>query len=343
MTETTTPGGGADGEPYGAEAQPDPVAPDDPRAADFDRKMAALRAVEIDTPEGVAFVEALRRRGTGETLSRPKEGSLFVLHGRNGAETTTILKRGARILGPSAKPQPLVRPRKVVMVDAPAKTTPETIGAAIVAAFDPFHLRVTRSPRRDDKDVWDRVKSLADEFQTRWLLVDRAHNIVRRHGRNEQQEIADRLLSLIVDPDLALNVVLCGNAEVMDFILGSTDLLAVQTNYLIGPIPPGDLAELKRFVGAFEAKLEFANRSDLTNDELLGMIDAATGGLRSAIKQLLIEAAQIAYFDDAVGLVLEHLAKAYDRMATSALPINPFRQSAGKRTPAASTDATKSR
>lgn len=326
MTDTTHAAPPRDDAEAGASfagAPPDGV---DPRAAALARKIAALEAVEIETPEGRAFVEAIGRRVFSETWGKPQRGSLHVLWGPHGAGTTTIRKRAVKIL-PSAKPQSLVRPLPMVAVDAP-KRKAQTIGAALVAELDPFHRRQTRSQRREGEDDWARAKMLADELQLRWLMVDRAHNIARQTRRDEEREVADWLESLIVDSNLALNIVLCGDETLMEFVERSPGLRALQTNYPIGAIRADDLTELKRFVGGFEAKLEFAHSSDLTNPKLLALIHAATDGLRGKIKQLLVGAALIAYCDDADALVIEHLAKAYEPMLTPASSFNPFRRRA---------------
>lgn len=205
-------------------------------------------------------------------------------------------------------------------------TYPEVIpvGLAIVAKLDPFSAGRTSTKGVEGDNICDRAKRLLVEFDVRWLLIDKGHNFIWRNRGNEEQKIADLIVSLIEDPQLAMNVVVCGNEELMAFVERCPALRDRHTSQKIEAL---DGIELKKFVTVYEGKLGFATPAGLDDKEMLVLIKKTTGALRGNIRHLLIEAAKFAYYDDADFLTGEHLAKAFD-LRHPELSLNPFREAA---------------
>ena len=193
----------ADGEPYGAEAQPVLSRPTRSiRGRRLDRKIAALEAVEIEPAEGRDLSRRMHRRALAETLGRPRGLVVCPAWAQRGRDDD-ILKRGAQ--------DPWSLRQAAAAWCARARKSSWSTRRPNDAGDDrrrpcgrtrSFSSSETRSPRREGRTSGIASSRSLTNFSALADGRPRPQHCAATVA-DEQRGVADRLESLIVDSNLA--------------------------------------------------------------------------------------------------------------------------------------------
>lgn len=216
--------------------------------------------------------------------------------------------------------------RHVVLVEAPKRTTPRQLAAAILN---------TLSPGQRIKDSWntDRILTeicmLCEELSVAMLLIDEAHHIVDHRNEEAKEDAAEFIKSLLNRS--GSQVVLCGLPH-LDAELASTKKLdqlrrRIKRRILLSPYnwakPEGHVA-FRALLGRFEQNLALPQRSGLSDVDFAVRIYCATRGEVGLVSKELSSALEHALKTGARRLDLKIMGELWAEPTESAREEDPF-------------------
>ncbi|MGM5022190.1 AAA family ATPase [Tardiphaga sp. 367_B4_N1_1] len=125
--------------------------------------------------------------------SRKTEAHCLMLLGNSGAGKTTILRRyAARFPDVTENEHGDIRP--IVFVEAPKRTTPRQLAAAILSALSPGY----KPPARwNTDDLVSEICFQCDEMGVQLIIIDEAHHIVDHRKDDGLEDAAEFVKSLL--------------------------------------------------------------------------------------------------------------------------------------------------
>jgi type II secretory pathway predicted ATPase ExeA len=146
-----------------------------------------------DTFERATKSIALLHRRWKSPKSRKTEAHCLMLLGNSGAGKTTILRRYASMF-PDVKENEHGDIRPIIFVEAPKRTTPRQLAAAILNALSPGY----KPPASWNTDqLLSKICFLCDEMGVQLVIIDEAHHIVDHRKEDGLEDAAEFVKSFL--------------------------------------------------------------------------------------------------------------------------------------------------
>ena len=226
--------------------------------------------------KGRRSIEALRSRWRPKGVKPLKARALLVL-GEPGAGKSFLLE--SLVEENPTRRTPEVDIRHVVFVEAPKRTTPRQLAAAIFSALEPgYRLRDAWNTAR----ILYEIRMLCEEMQVQLLLIDEAHHLVDHKNADDVEDAAEFLKQLL--NLCSAQIVLAGLPQ-LGSLPETRKLRQLRRRFRpplhLDPYNWSDRTGRKNYLGVlafFERHLGLPEKSALTEFDLAARIYCATGG-----------------------------------------------------------------
>ncbi|GJD56447.1 TniB family NTP-binding protein [Methylobacterium dankookense] len=259
--------------------------------------------------KGRRAIETLRRRWRPKGVKPLKARALLIL-GEPGAGKSFILETLAEENPKRATEDGDVRP--VIFVEAPKRTTPRQLAAAIFDALEPgYRLRDGWNTAR----ILSEIKMLCEEMGVEVLMIDEAHHIVDHKNTDDLEDAAEFLKQLL--NMCSTQIVLAGLPH-LGVLPETKKLRQLRRRFRppvhLDPYNWSDRTGRRKYLGMlafFERHLGLPEPSNLIGFDFAARIYCATGGHVGIISAHLSLALETAVADGKSRIDLPLMAGAY--------------------------------